>query len=435
MSDASKRRRALIASLTGSSIEWFDFFLYGSAAALVFNKVFFTDLDAATGLLLSYVTFSLTFFIRPFGGIVFAHIGDRIGRKKTLVTTLLLMGSATVMIGLLPGYDTLGVAAPLLLVLFRIMQGIGIGGEWGGALLLAYEYAPKDKRGLYGSVPQVGVTIGLLLASSFMGAMTSLLPEESFNAWGWRVPFVASIVLVVLGLWIRKGLDETPDFQKAKDTGNVAKMPLVETLRYHWKEVIQASGLKVAETAPFYIFAVFIVSYASNNLGYDRTTVLNAVTMGAFVSSICIPLSGALSDRIGRPKTFILGIVAMALFIFPYFLLLDTRSTWALMLATFVLFGLIWSPVTATLGTLSSEIFDTRVRYTGITLGYQLGACVAGGTAPLVATWLLAEFDNSWVPIASYVVGLAAISFIAALSVIAGRSKKAAPGVAAVAEG
>ena len=424
MTTATTRRKALIASLTGSSIEWFDFFLYGSATALVFNKVYFTNLDPVTGLLLSYLTFSLTFFIRPFGGIVFAHIGDRIGRKRTLVATLCLMGFATVLIGLLPGYDTLGPVAPLLLILFRICQGIGLGGEWGGALLLAYEYAPQDKRGLYGSVPQTGVTIGLLLASTCMSVMTFFLSDASFIAWGWRVPFVASIVLVLLGLWLRKGLDETPDFQETQKSGNVARMPLAETVRYHWRPVLQALGLKVAETAPFYIFAVFIVSYASNNLEYNRTTVLNAVMLGALVSSVCIPLTGALSDRIGRPATYIIGVVAMGLFIFPYFMLLDMRATWALMLATFVLFGLIWSPITATLGTLYSDIFDTRVRYTGVTLGYQIGASIAGGTAPLVATWLLKRYNNSWEPIAIYVILLAAISFISALTVIATTKKR-----------
>ena len=415
---ATSRSKALIASLTGSSIEWFDFFLYGAATSLVFNKVYFSNLDAVTGLLLSYLTFSLTFFIRPFGGIVFAHIGDRIGRKKTLVTTLCLMGFATVLIGLLPGYDTLGPVAPLLLILFRICQGIGLGGEWGGALLLAYEYAPQDRRGLYGSIPQIGVTIGLLLASTCMSVMTFFLSDASFVAWGWRVPFVASIVLVLLGLWIRKGLDETPDFREAQKSGNVARMPLVETLRDHWRAVLQALGLKVAETAPFYIFAVFIVSYASNNLGYDKTTVLNAVMLGALVSSLFIPVCGALSDRIGRPVTYILGAVAMVLFIFPYFNLLDMRRTWSLMLATFVLFGLIWSPITATLRTLSSDIFDTRVRYTGVTLGYQIGASIAGGTAPLVATWLLSRYEGKWEPIALYVVCLAAISLFSALTVL-----------------
>lgn len=425
MSNSNIRRKALIASLTGSSIEWFDFFLYGSAAALVFNKVFFSNLDPVTGLLLSYLTFSLTFFVRPLGGIFFAHIGDRIGRKKTLVATLSLMGFSTVMIGLLPGYDSIGIAAPLLLIACRILQGMGIGGEWGGALLLAYEYAPKGHRGLFGSVPQVGVTIGLLLASTSMSIMTYLLSEENFIAWGWRIPFIASIALVGLGLWIRHGLDETPEFKEAQKTGNIAKTPLTETLKYHWREVLQAAGLKVAETAPFYIFSTFVVSYAMG-IGYEKTTVLNAVMLGALVSSIMIPLCGALSDRIGRPQTYAIGLIAMALFIFPYFMLLDQKTTWAIMLATFIIFGLIWSPITATLGTLFSEIFAARVRYTGLTLGYQLGAALAGGTAPLLATWLLKEFDNSWVPIALYVILLVIISLIAILSII-WRRKPASP--------
>ncbi len=423
MSDTKVRRKALVASLIGSSIEWFDFFLYGSAAALVFNKIFFSNIDSTTGLILSYLTFSLTFFVRPLGGVFFAHIGDRIGRKKTLIATLTLMGTATVCIGLLPGYDTLGIWSPLLLVFFRIMQGLGLGGEWGGALLLAYEYAPKEKRGFYGSVPQVGVTIGLLLASFSMAIMTNVVSEEDFNAWGWRVPFVASIILVFLGLWIRKGIDETPAFKKAQAEGTVSKMPLKDTLRYHWKEVIQAAGLKVAETGIFYIFAVFVVSYSTISLGYDRTTALNAVIVGAFVSSFCIPLGGMLSDKIGRIKTYVLGIIGMAAFIIPYFMLLDMKEPWAFILASFVLFGIMWSPTTATLGTLSSEIFATNVRYTGITLGYQLGACIAGGTAPLIATWLLTNFNNSWVPIAIYVMALAACSMLAVFSLLKQKPK------------
>jgi metabolite-proton symporter len=414
---ASKaRRRALVASLTGSSIEWFDYFLYGTAAALVFNKLFFPNFDPVVGLLLAYLSFSLTFFVRPIGGVIFAHIGDRIGRKKTLVITLSLMGGATVLIGCLPTYDHIGVWAPILLISLRIVQGLGIGGEWGGALLLAYEYAPAKRKGLFGSVPQVGVTVGMLLATMAVSLMATL-PEDQFLSWGWRVPFILSAGLVFLGLWIRHGLDETPDFKAAKESGNVAKMPLVETLRDHWREVLIAAGLKVVETAPFYIFSTFVVSYAVNTLGYTKVNTLTAVMIGAAVASLMIPLMGWLSDKIGRKAVYIGGILMIAAFIVPYFMLLDTRTTWGLMAATIIAFGILWAPVTAVLGTMSSEIFSTRVRYTGITLGYQLGAALAGGTAPLIATYLLSRYNGSWTPVALYMLGTVAISLIAVLAV------------------
>lgn len=244
-----KNKKVLIASLTGSAIEWFDYFLYGTAAALVFNKIFFPMVDPVIGLILSWLSFSLTFFIRPIGGVIFAHIGDRIGRKKTLVLTLSLMGSATVAIGLLPTYEMVGLWAPALLIILRIIQGMGIGGEWGGALLLAYEYAPEKRKGFFGSIPQAGVTIGMLMATFIVSLMT-LFDEAQFLAWGWRIPFLLSSVLVFLGLWIRKDIDETPAFKQVKKSGQVAKAPLRDTLKHHWREVLIAAGLKVVETAP-----------------------------------------------------------------------------------------------------------------------------------------------------------------------------------------
>ncbi|GEK79659.1 MFS transporter [Agrococcus baldri] len=405
-------RRVLIGSLSGSAIEWFDFFLYATAAALIFDKQFFPTDDPAISLMLSYVSLSLTFFIRPFGGIIFSHIGDRIGRKKTLVITLSLMGGATVAIGLLPTFAQVGVLAPILLMLCRIIQGLAIGGEWGGALLLAYEYAPKGRRGFFGSVPQTGITIGMLL-STIAFALVSMLPADVFDAWGWRLPFIASVILVFVGLYIRKGLAETPAFQEAKESGNVAKLPIAETLRDHWRSVLIAIGAKVVETAPFYIFATFVVSYATGALDFERSTVLNAVSAGAFVSTIAILAMGALSDRIGRRRTFLIGAVLIGLFAAPFFLLLDFGMDWGVYAAVVIGLGVVWPPVTATLGTLMSEIFSTRVRYTGITLGYQIGAALAGGTAPLLATWLLTTFDGSWVPIAIYLVAVAIISIVA----------------------
>lgn len=407
-----KNKKVLIASLTGSAIEWFDYFLYGTAAALVFNKIFFPMVDPVIGLILSYLSFSLTFFIRPIGGVLFAHIGDRIGRKKTLVLTLSLMGGATVMIGLLPTYEMIGLWAPALLILMRIIQGMGIGGEWGGALLLAYEYAPEKRKGFFGSIPQAGVTIGMLMATFIVSLMT-LFSEEDFLSWGWRIPFLLSSVLVLLGLWIRKDIDETPDFQRVKASGQVAKAPLRDTLKHHWREVLIAAGLKVVETAPFYIFSTFVVSYATSTLTYQKSQALEAVTLGALVATIMIPLMGLLSDKVGRQRMYAISVFVLGLFIVPWFMLLNTGTTWGIVLATVIAFGVLWAPVTAVLGTLCSEIFSANVRYTGITLGYQLGAALAGGTAPLIATGLLAKYDCDWVPVAWYLAVTVTISLIA----------------------
>ena len=408
--------RVLLASLIGSSIEWFDYFLYGTVAALVFNQVFFVTEDPSVGLLLAYASFALAFFIRPFGGIIFSHIGDRIGRKKTLVITLSLMGVATFGMGLLPTYQAIGIWAPILLITLRLIQGLGIGGEWGGALLLAVEYAPKEKRGLYGSVPQMGITIGMLLGTIALSIMT-LLPEDSFMTWGWRVPFILSALLVVFGLWIRKGIDETPSFKAVQEKGDIPKVPLFHTLKYHWREVLIAIGAKVVETAPFYIFSTFVVSYATTNLGFTRTETLGAVMVGTIVTTILIPIMGALSDRVGRKPLFVFGTIAMALYAFPYFWLVQQGSVTLLVIATVIGLGVIWAPITAVLGTMLSEIFSAEVRYTGISLGYQIGAALAGGTAPLVATALLLKFNNSYVPVALYIIFTAVVSLLAVWAV------------------
>ena len=415
-------KRVLWASLIGSSIEWFDYFLYGTVAALVFNQLFFPAEDPAVGTMLAFASFALSFFIRPFGGIIFSHIGDRIGRKKTLVLTLGLMGGATVLMGLLPTYQAIGIAAPSVMVLLRVVQGLGIGGEWGGAMLLAVEYAPKERRGFFGSVPQMGVTIGMLLATLALTVM-SMLPDDVFLSWGWRVPFVLSAVLVFVGLWIRKGIDETPSFKKNQEAGNVVAVPLLETLKHHKREVLIAVGAKFVETAPFYIMSTFIVYYATKELGFSRTQALNAVTVATVVTTLLIPLMGALSDRIGRKTVYIAGVLMMMAYAFPYFWLLQTRSFSMLILATVIGLGVIWAPTTAVLGTMFSEIFKSNVRYTGITLGYQIGAALAGGTAPLVATFLLAKFDHSYVPIALYIIftGLVSLVAIAAVSERSGR--------------
>ncbi|MFE7416171.1 MFS transporter [Rhodococcus sp. NPDC057529] len=407
----STKWRVLGGALSGSTIEWFEYFLYASAAALVFDKQFFPSEDPVVSLMLSYLSLSLTFFIRPFGGIVFSHLGDRIGRKRTLVITLWLMGLATMGIGFLPNYAAIGVWAPILLVTCRIIQGLAISGEWGGAILLAYEYAPIRRRGFFGSVPQIGVALGMLLATLAMAGL-SLLPSESFNAWGWRVPFIASVLLVMVGLWLRSGLDETPAFRKTQEEGRTAKLPIVDVVKYHWRAVVVAIGAKVVETAPFYIFATFILSYATGVLDFARTSVLVSVSVAALLAVFTIPLAGTLADRIGRRTVFTVAAVAMAAFAFPYFLLLHAGVMWALLLACSIAVGVLWPAITATYGTITSDMFAPEVRYTGITLGQQIGAAAAGGTAPLVATFLLGEFDQSWVPIALYLVLCSAISLI-----------------------
>jgi metabolite-proton symporter len=402
--------KVLLASLIGSTIEWFDFFLYGTVAPLVFNKIFFPNLSPVVALLIAYATFGIPFFFRPLGGIIFSHIGDKIGRKKTLIMTLSLMGMATFLMGLLPSYQMIGTLAPVLLVVLRLVQGIGLGGEWGGSMLLAVEYSTPGKKGFFGSVPMTGVYIGMLFGTISL-SLLSALPESQFISWGWRLPFVLSSILVIIGLWIRNGIDETPDFEEAKKTGALSKFPLGETLRLHWREVLLTLGIKFIEAAPFYLFATFSISYATKYLGYKQTSVLNAVSVATLIITFAIPFMGVLSDKIGRKRLYVIGAICVMAYAFPYFYLMSLKSTFALYLAT-ILGLLMSSPLTATIGTLFSEIFTTRVRYTGISISYQLGAAIAGGTAPFVATALLAAFNNSWVPIAIYLIGMGLISLI-----------------------
>ncbi len=404
--------RVLFGSLSGSVIEWFDFLIYGTVAALVFNKIYFPSDNAFMATFLAYVSFSLTFFFRPLGGVIFSHIGDRIGRKKTLFITLCLMGGGTVAIGLLPDYSMIGLWAPILLCLFRILQGLGIGGEWGGALLLAYEYAPRDRRGLYGAVPQMGISLGMLLASAVVALLT-LMPEEQFMLWGWRIPFVASIVLVLIGLWIRNGLDDTPEFRRMREQGKQLKLPIKEVVTKHWGAVLVSIAAKAAETGPFYIFGTYIVAYATNVLGARNNMVLLAVAAAALVATIWMPVFGSISDRMNRGVLYRASAMTTIVLVFPYYWILNTGETWALFVATILGFGILWGSVNAILGTLIAENFAPQVRYTGASLGYQLGAAIFGGTAPLIAVWLFEISGGQWWPIACYVIFCCLISVIA----------------------
>lgn len=418
--DKKLRRKVLSASLIGSSIEWFDFFLYAAVASIIFNTQFFVTDDAFLSNILAYFGLALSFFIRPLGGVIFAHIGDRVGRKKTLIITLSLMGLATAGIGLLPTYAQIGVAAPLLLLLFRLIQGLGIGGEWGGALLLATEYAPKNQRGLFGSFPQMGIPIGLVLAYGFFFLLTWAMPEEMFLSWGWRIPFIFSLLLVIVGLLIRKGLDETPAFiamqKEAEAKNEVRRLPIVEIFKKHPKEVLITSGAKFVETGPFYIFTTFIVGYGVSNLDVSFEFMMLSIMAVSVLTTIMIPIMGSLSDKVGRKKMFLIGAVVMLIYAFPYFIIVNTHEPVLVILATFIGLVVVWPPITAILGTMFSESFSKEVRYTGVTLGYQIGAAVAGGSAPLIAEFLMNQFNGSSIPVSLYIVLTAVVSLIAVLS-------------------
>ena len=426
MAVTKEQRMALAASLFGTSIEWFDFFLYGTAAALVFGKLYFPNTDPTVGLLLSYLTFSIPFFVRPFGGIVFAHIGDKLGRKKSLILTLSLMGGATVLIGCLPTYEQWGFAAPLCLILLRMIQGLGIGGEWGGALLMAVENSNKTTKSLFGSVPQMGVPLGMLFGTSAMNFVGHYVSDADFLIWGWRIPFIASAVLVAAGLWLRFSIKETAEFEEAKKSGKQVKIPIVETLKYHWKAVILATGLKVVETAPFYILSTFVITYVTNTLKLPKSEVLTAITWATIVCTLMIPLMGLIADRVGRKTLYAGGTIAMALYAFPFFWLLNTKDPVWISMAVVIGLGIIWTPITAVLGTLCSEIFAPEVRYTGVTLGYQAGAALAGGTAPLIATALMLKYNGSYIPVAVYFIITCLISLVT-IACVKGYKGTAAP--------
>jgi metabolite-proton symporter len=411
--DQPTRLRALISSAIGSAVEWYDYFLYGTMAGIIFGPLFFPSSDPTVSLALSFASFALAFLVRPIGGIFFSHIGDRVGRKKTLIATLSLMGGSTVLMGLLPTYESIGVWAPVLLTALRLVQGLALGGEWGGGLLLAVEYAPRDRRGLYGAVPQTGALFGLALGALAGSVTTSLFSEEGFRSIGWRIPFLLSIVLILVGLWIRTKVGETPSFAKVKAERHEARVPIVETLRHHWRAVLITIGAKLIETATFFTFATFTISYAAGTLGYSQGTVLNAVLISAVLAIPVMLFMGSLSDRIGRKKVYVGGVIAIFIYAIPYFWLLSLRNTFALTAAIIIGFSIIWSSYGSVLGTLFAESFTADVRYTGISLGYQVGAAIIGGPAPLIATALLAAYNKNYVPVGIFLMVVAVVSLIA----------------------
>jgi MFS family permease len=409
---SAQLRKAVIASTIGTTIEWYDFFLYGTAAGLVFGKLYFPNQDPLSATLLAFGTYFIGFAGRPIGAAIFGHYGDRIGRKATLIATLLCMGIATFLIAFVPTYESIGIWGAVALTVLRAVQGIGVGGEWGGSVLLAMEWSRgHGQRGLVASWPQFGVPCGLFLANLAVLAFSTWSGDQ-FAVWGWRIPFALSIILVGVGLWIRLGILETPVFQKLLDEDKTEKAPILEVIKKQPREIILSALLRMSEQAPFYIFTAFIFAYAVNTLHMSRNFVLTAVMAAAVVSFVTIPLSGHISDRIGRRKMYLIGVVLTGLFGFLYFGMVDTAIPSAVFIA--IVLSLIphdiqYGPQAA----LIAESFTPRLRYSGSSLGYQLASIIAGGPAPIIATALFATYQSGYA-IAIFIAGCAVISAVAA---------------------
>jgi len=417
--------RTALAATVGTTIEWYDFQAYGLAAALIFNSQFFPNVDPMAGTLLAFATFAVGFLARPIGAIIFGHMGDRIGRKSTLIATFLLTGIATLLVGCLPTYETIGILAPVLLVVLRLVQGIGLGGEWGGAVLVMTESEAQNRRGLLGSLPQLGSPAGLVIATLVFAATTAAMTPQQFASWGWRLPFLLSLVLVVVGAFARFSMPESKVFAQVKRSNTIAAFPLAETLRTQWRQVLLAAGLFLCTSGGFYVYVTFMVAYGSNNLGLPRDLMLNGVLAFAVAELLIIVPVCAYSDRIGRRPVFIASALFTILFAFPLFWLVNTKLTALIMLgmaiggvANGVLFGI--------MGSFGPELFKTSVRYTGASLGYQLSAALGGGLTPLIATALVKWADGNYWPAPAWLAGLAAVSLLAALIAPETRSRSLA---------
>ncbi|HLH98470.1 MAG TPA: MFS transporter [Xanthobacteraceae bacterium] len=405
-------RKAVIAATIGTSIEWYDFFIYGTAAGLVFGKLYFPNEDPLTGTLAAFGTYFVGFVGRPIGAAIFGHYGDRIGRKATLIATLLCMGIATFLIAFVPTYQSIGIWGAVLLTVLRTIQGIGVGGEWGGSVLLAMEWSRHNgHRGLMASWPQFGVPCGLFLSNLMILAFSTWTGDQ-FVTWGWRIPFALSIILVGIGLWIRLGVLETPVFRQLLEENKIERAPLAEVIRKQPKEIILSALLRMSEQAPFYIFTAFVFAYAVNTLHLSRDLILSAVLAASCLAFVAIPLSGHISDRIGRRKMYIIGAVLVGLIGFPYFAMIDTAIPAVVFIAIFLSIiphNMQYGPQAA----LIAEAFTPRLRYSGASLGYQLASVIAGGPAPLIATALLARYQTGYA-VSIYIAACAVVSVVAA---------------------
>ncbi len=406
--------RIVTTALAGASIEWYDFFIYGTAAALVFPALFFPGSDPLVGTLLSFGTFAVGFLARPIGGIIFGHYGDKVGRKRSLVAALLLMGVATTGIGLMPTYSTIGVFAPLLLVALRFVQGVAIGGQWGGAVLLLIESAPPDRRGFYGSFAQLGVPLGVLLANLVFLAVTEAFGEVALQEWAWRLPFLFSVVLIGVGIYINVRLQETPAFEAVREkTASRQGSPILQALREHPRIIALAAGAFVSVNGVFYIFITYIVAYATKTLGMPKSTVLLAVMVSAIVQSPMLVVAAAISDRVGRYRVFLWGAALLGVWSMVFFPLVDRGTFGSVLLALTVgqaFLSLMYGPQAALFG----ELFPVEIRYSGASLGYQIGAIFGGAFAPLIAAFLLAATGNS-MAIGVYMSLMCAVSFVSIL--------------------
>jgi metabolite-proton symporter len=408
---AASLRKVIAASLIGTSLEWYDFFLYSTAAAVVFNRLFFPNVSPVTGTLLAFTTAAVGFAARPLGGIVFGHFGDRRGRKQVLVVTLLMMGISTVLIGALPTYATIGVAAPVLLAVLRFVQGLGLGGEWGGAVLMTVEHGAAGRRGLHASWPQVGVPMGNLLAAGALGLLGAVMSEDAFLSWGWRLPFLFSGVLVLVGLWIRLTIAESPLFAEVERAGAKAKMPLLEVLRRHPRELLVAMAARIGTDVAFYTFTIYSLVYITGTVGLPRSVGLAAVLVGSAFQLVLIPSFGALSDRWGRRPVYAAGAVAAAAWSFAFFPLLATGSTAVVVFAVVVALlthAAMYGPQAAFI----AELFSTELRYSGASMGYQLAGVLGGGIAPIVAIALVHTFGTAYA-VSVYVLAMVLLTLVA----------------------
>jgi metabolite-proton symporter len=407
----SQLLRAVVASTIGTAIEWYDFFLYSTVTGLVFAKLFFPHSDPLVGTLEAFAVYAVGFVARPVGAAIFGHYGDRIGRKATLIATLMLMGIATFLVAFVPTYDSIGVWGAIILTVLRFVQGIGVGGEWGGSVLLSMEWSrTHDERGFIASWPQFGVPCGLFLANLAVLAFSQMSGDE-FLAWGWRLPFALSIVLVGVGLYIRLGILETPTFTRLQDAERLERAPVPAVLRSHGKEILLSAFARMAEQAPFYIFTAFVFAYAVNTLKVERDFILIAVLAASVLSFISIPLFGHISDRIGRKKTYMIGAAVTGVFGFIYFAMLGTGSLVLIFLAivlSLIPHDIMYGPQAAMI----AELFPGRLRYSGASLGYQLASVIAGGPAPLIATWLFATYGTPYA-VAAYILVCAIVSLVA----------------------